>query len=232
MNENLPAISAFTFSEEGGYSTDPNDTGNWLGDLFIGSNFGVTASELASWIMPKIISAADMKALTQAQAMPIYSVRYFQAMHCNLLPSGVDAMVCDFGYNAGAPTSAEEFQSLIGMTGADIDGWIGPKTLQAYAGADPARLVLTLSGDPAKALQGALGAAADGSVGPATLTALANAHNSLDTRALAASCALAQAQASRYRSLAQFDRYGNGWLARTDRRLKLAISLITKGASA
>lgn len=226
MIENLPAISAFTFAEEGGYSTDPNDSGNYLGQMFVGSNLGVTATELAAWMAPTKVNALTMRALTQAQAMPIYAVRYFQAMHCNLLPSGPDAMVCDFGYNAGAGTSAMEFQSLVGV---GVDGWIGPATLAAYAATDPASLLTTLTGDAAMALQRALDVLADGQIGPVTKLALAGAGNRFDTRALVVCCALAQAQADHYRRLPQFPLYGNGWLARTGRRLKLAIDLITKG---
>lgn len=224
MKQNLTPTAAFTFAEEGGYSSDPADSGNYAAGVFIGSNCGVTATELCAWMAPAKVNAITMRALTQAQAQPIFAARYWQAMNCDALPGGVDVMTCDFGYNAGAPTSAMELQTLVG---ADVDGWIGDQTAAACLAVDPAALARQLTADSAKALQKAIGVSSDGQVGQATLAAL-TAH--ANPGALALCFALYDAQVAHYRSLAQFPRYGNGWLGRTSRRLALALSLISAGA--
>jgi lysozyme family protein len=75
----------------------------------------------------------------------------------------------------------------------------------------------------AKLLQRAVGFAGDevdGVVGPETLRAVLAA----DATQLVED--LAVRQADFYRDLAQFDRFGRGWLARTARRKEAALALI------
>ncbi len=81
----------------------------------------------------------------------------------------------------------------------------------------------------AELLQRALGLAddqVDGCVGPETLRAAAAAG------AAALIGALAERQAAYYRGLAEFDRYGRGWLDRTRRREQAARAMLQGAPSA
>lgn len=75
----------------------------------------------------------------------------------------------------------------------------------------------------AELLQEALGLegeAVDGCIGPATLQAATKA----DPAQVIAG--LAERQAAYYRGLAEFDRYGRGWLDRTERRKQAALAML------
>lgn len=118
---------------------------------------------------------------------------------------------------------------------------ISPATVQAIYGADywnkmqcgamPAGIDLMVfdmgvNAGPARSvrmLQRALGfppADVDGCVGPQTLGAVRKA----DPAALIVK--LADMQAAYYRSLPTFNVFGNGWLARVDRRRRAAIAML------
>jgi lysozyme family protein len=122
---------------EGGYADDPRDPGG-------PTNFGITRAELADVRQVPIdsISPADMQALTLAEAASIYRKRYWNAMSCDDLAHGVDLMVFQFGVNAGIDASARILQHV---TGASVDGIIGPITLAAANRIAPATLVQSLA---------------------------------------------------------------------------------------
>lgn len=75
-------------------------------------------------------------------------------------------------------------------------------------------------------LQAVLGCAEDGWIGPATLGLLVKSKPADVVNALAGR------QSSFYRGLAEFNRYGNGWLARTERRRVAALAMIQAAPSA
>lgn len=81
----------------------------------------------------------------------------------------------------------------------------------------------------AKLLQAVLGfdsAEEDGWIGKLTLAAL------LEANPAQVIGSLAERQAGYYRSLAEFDRYGQGWLARTERRKQAAIAMLERARQA
>jgi lysozyme family protein len=81
----------------------------------------------------------------------------------------------------------------------------------------------------AELLQRALGFSGDqvdGAVGPETLRAAAR------TGAAAVIEALAERQAAYYRGLAEFDRFGRGWLDRTERRRQAALAMLQNAPAA
>jgi lysozyme family protein len=81
----------------------------------------------------------------------------------------------------------------------------------------------------AELLQTALGFAGDqvdGCIGPETLHAAATANA---TKVIEA---LAESQTDYYRALAEFDRYGPGWLDRTRRRRHAALAMVQGAATA
>lgn len=80
----------------------------------------------------------------------------------------------------------------------------------------------------AELLQEALGlqgSAVDGCIGPATLQAAVKA----DPAQVIAG--LAERQAAYYRGLAEFGRYGRGWLDRTERRRQAALAMLASSGN-
>jgi lysozyme family protein len=96
------------------------------------------------------------------------------------LPVGIDLSTFDFGVNAGTRRTAELLQQVLGFPSDQVDGSVGPETLQAVLKAD---------------LAGVIGG-------------------------------LAEHQAAYYRGLAEFARFGRGWLDRTERRRQAALAML------
>jgi lysozyme family protein len=94
---NFDACIPFIFREEGGFTRDPHDAGNWTGGkigqgVLKGTNFGIAASSHPT---------LDIANLTKAEAAKLYRVEYWNACNCDLLASGVDLVVMDVAVNSG-----------------------------------------------------------------------------------------------------------------------------------
>jgi lysozyme family protein len=113
----------FVLSAEGGYVDDPLDPGG-------ATNLGITLRVLSEW-RHTAVTKIDVQNLTRDEAGAIYRARYWNVIHGDDLPAGVDLMVFDAGVNLGAGRSARMLQAAVG---AGEDGAIGPATLGAVAG--------------------------------------------------------------------------------------------------
>lgn len=116
-------------AREGGFVNDPDDPGG-------ATNHGVTIGTLRSLRMDVNrdgrIDAADVRALTRAQAEQIFVEHYFRRPRLAELPEPVQASVFDMYVNAGA-NAVKILQRLITRMGfpATDDGVIGPRTIAA-----------------------------------------------------------------------------------------------------
>lgn len=138
MKENFNKCLALTLKEEGGFQNDPRDSGNHLPDGRAGcTNLGVTQAAWEAFVGHPV-SMADMKALTPEKVTPFYKQKYWNPVYADVLPSGVDYLLFDFGVNAGVGTSVKLFQQAIGCV---PDGVIGPNTIAVIKAADPKSLV-------------------------------------------------------------------------------------------
>lgn len=115
---------------EGGYVDHPDDPGG-------ATNMGITLATLQSW-RGRIVTRADVKALTPAEAGKIYKARYWDQCRCDELPEGVDTIIFDAAVNHGTGRAARLLQEALNVTS---DGRIGPITLAAAKRADPRALV-------------------------------------------------------------------------------------------
>lgn len=79
--------------DEGGYTNDPADSGG-------ATNFGITIKDYRMYINPKG-TPADVKKMTVDQAKRIYKSKYWDALGCDKLPSGVDYACFNYGVLAG-----------------------------------------------------------------------------------------------------------------------------------
>lgn len=227
MQASFETILAWTMKAEGGLSTDPEDPGNWssgkCGDgTLIGTNCGISAPVLAAFVAPIPITAEDMAAVAAPTVRSIYQVLYWLPVSGPSLPAGVDLMVADMAFNAGAAGSARLLQQVLGLSSSDIDGWIGPETLAAISTANPAALLDQCDANAVHGLQQALGVKTDGVIGPQTQKAIASHPAQIP---LLVVTALNARQSAYYRSLPDYREFGAGWLNRVNARQMAAYGL-------
>jgi lysozyme family protein len=109
MKNNYNDCLTRLLKDEGGYSNDPNDAGG-------PTNFGITLKDYCLYIN-KAGTADDVKHMTIDQAKKIYKSKYWDALACDSLSSGVDYTCFDYGVNSGLgrPRKAlDAFKSLSG----------------------------------------------------------------------------------------------------------------------
>ena len=129
-------ISTFDFAmrllmrHEGGFVNHPSDPGGM-------TNLGVTK---AVWDAHtgKDASEADMRALTQVAVQPVYKARYWDAIHGDDLPHGVDYCLFDCAVNSGPGRAVKLAQYVLHQK---VDGSLGHKTLAAINAADPVEFI-------------------------------------------------------------------------------------------
>lgn len=125
----FPVCTAFTRHEEGGWANNSSDPGGYTME-------GITLHTYQSWCAEEHAPApgpTELHAITDDEWNAIAGAWYWNPVHGDALPPGVDLMAFDFGFNAGTRISARVLQKAVGVT---ADGWIGPQTLAAI-GAHP-----------------------------------------------------------------------------------------------
>ena len=116
-------------AREGGFVDDPDDPGG-------ATKYGVTLNTLrrlgGDVSGDGRVDGADVRRLTEAQAVEIYLDHYFQRPGIGALPEAVQASVFDMYVNAGA-NAVKILQRLCSQMGFSCvdDGVIGPQTLRA-----------------------------------------------------------------------------------------------------
>lgn len=125
------AAMALVFAHEGGFVNDPADPGG-------ATKYGITHGTLAAW-RRRPVTVAEVRAMTRAEARAIYRARYWRAIKADAMPPAVALMVFDFAVNAGVSRAVKVLQRI---TGADVDGRVGPQTLASLDGRN-VRLMLT-----------------------------------------------------------------------------------------
>lgn len=98
--------------DEGGYSNDPSDSGG-------ATNYGITIGDYQKYINPKG-TATDVKNMTVDQAKNIYKTKYWNALNCDNLESGVDYTVFDYGVNSGLARPKADLIKFANKKGADL----------------------------------------------------------------------------------------------------------------
>lgn len=127
------AALAAVMENEGGFTDNPADPGNWTGGaidagLCRGTKWGISAAAYPS---------LDIRNLTQQDARDIYLQRYWVPISGDRLPSSVALLLFDAAVNLGVGRAVKLLQSAVG---AVQDGLLGPKTLAAVLAADAAKV--------------------------------------------------------------------------------------------
>ena len=148
------------------------------GDRGGATSWGVTLATYAAWRRdhgsPET-TVADLAAATKPELAPLIQSMFWNEVHGDQLPPGVDLLAFDFGFTSGAGESVKLLQGVLKLT---EDGNFGPVTAAYATRADRLDLIHALSAR----------------------------HEAY------------------YRSLADFDRFGNGWTNRNTARLAVALA--------
>lgn len=120
---------------EGGFTDNPADTGNWTGGavghgICRGTNWGISAAAYPN---------LDIKSLTCDDAKAIYLRDFWQAGHMDAMPGALAFQAFDAAVNHGIEEANRLVQAAAGVT---QDGAIGPVTLAAIASKEPDDLVV------------------------------------------------------------------------------------------
>jgi lysozyme family protein len=119
-----------TLKWEGGYSNHPADPGG-------PTNFGITIGDYRKFVKPDA-TAADVRAMSIDDAMTIYRKRYWDAMCCDELPTGVDYCIFDYAVNSGAGRAPKVLQRCLDI---GVTGKMDAATMAAATLADCGQLV-------------------------------------------------------------------------------------------
>jgi uncharacterized protein (TIGR02594 family) len=141
---NFNKVLPWLLEDEGGFTDEATDAGG-------PTNWGITLQDARMYWKPDA-TAADVRAMPKEVAVSIFRAKYWDKMHCDELPSGVDYAVFDFGVNSGVSRAAKFLQNIVGT---DQDGEIGPLTIAATIAADPAHVINTLCDDRMEFLRNA-----------------------------------------------------------------------------
>ncbi|MGB7317377.1 MAG: holin-associated N-acetylmuramidase [Planktotalea sp.] len=123
------AIAQAIVQREGGYVNDPDDPGG-------ATNHGVTIHTMRRLGLDLTgdgrINTADVRVLSQSQAVDIFLSHYFDAPKIGQLPQALHASVFDMYVNAGS-NAVKILQRLLVKMGYECaaDGAIGPLTIAA-----------------------------------------------------------------------------------------------------
>lgn len=120
-SENFNAVMDEVLAHEGGYVNHPRDPGGE-------TNFGISKRSY-----PK----EDIKRLTKTRAKTIYRLDFWKKVRGDELPAGVDLVVMDAAVNSGVKRGVGWAQKAAGLSGAQVDGKMGPVSLRSIGKSDP-----------------------------------------------------------------------------------------------
>ena len=116
---------------EAGYSSDRNDTGNWInvpggGQRFIGTNHGISAPVLAQYFKDKginrLISKQDMMDLEYETALEIYKKDYWNAARLsNFKSQSIANVLYDECVNQGVGAALSDVKKSMQNMGHETD---------------------------------------------------------------------------------------------------------------
>lgn len=116
--DNFPVILQKTLGYEGWDKLNPKDP----------SKYGILEKNYQSYLKSIGKENASIQRITLPEASEIYRKNYYQANSLDRMPLRTSAVMFDWAVNSGAGTPIKNLQKIIG---AEPDGKVGPKTLEA-----------------------------------------------------------------------------------------------------
>ena len=120
MNRNWDKSFDLVIVNEGGFVNNPKDPGG-------ATNWGCTQAVWEKYVGHSV-TVDDMKALTKEDVKPLYKRNYWDALHGDAIPSGLDYCIFDCAINSGVGRAAKFIQEIVGVP---ADGAIGNNTVTA-----------------------------------------------------------------------------------------------------
>lgn len=121
MRQNFDITTKWLLVHEGGFVDHPKDPGG-------ATNKGITQKTYDGFRRRKDLSLRSVRHITQEGVMEIYKTQYWDGIHGDLLPSGLDYAVYDFAVNSGPSRAVRFLQEILGVK---ADGIMGNITLGA-----------------------------------------------------------------------------------------------------
>ncbi len=112
MKSNFNDCLDRVLKDEGGYSNHPADPGG-------PTNFGITLTDYRKYINSKG-TALDVKNMRLEDAKQIYRTKYWDALDCDNLSSGVDYSCFDYGVNSGLGRPRKALQRFKSLSGTSL----------------------------------------------------------------------------------------------------------------
>jgi len=112
MKNNYNISLSKVLASEGGYTNDPKDSGG-------PTNFGITILDYRKYINSEG-TAEDVRNMSVDQAKAIYRSKYWDALSCDTLPSGVDYTCFDYGVNSGLGRPRKALQRFKSLSGTKL----------------------------------------------------------------------------------------------------------------
>jgi len=120
VNRNWDKCFDLVIVNEGGYVDNPADPGG-------ATNWGCTKAVWEQYIGHEV-SKKDIRNLTKEDVKPLYKRNYWDAIHGDALPSGLDYCLFDCAINSGVGRATKFIQEIVGVF---ADGAIGNNTVTA-----------------------------------------------------------------------------------------------------
>jgi lysozyme family protein len=130
MKSNWDRCFEMVIIHEGGYTDNPIDPGG-------STNWGCTKAVWEQYVGHKV-TKDDIKNLTKEDVKPLYKKRYWDAIHGDALPSGLDYCIFDCAINSGVNRASKFIQEIVGVP---ADGAIGNNTISAIVQINPITLI-------------------------------------------------------------------------------------------
>ena len=132
MLKNRNTVMRWVGLSEGGLVDHPHDTGGR-------TNRGITQRVYTAWLRQKRRDNRAVDHITKDEAEAILIEQYFAPVQFDLLPSGLDYSVVDYGINSGTGKAVKDLQRTLNGLGASpplrADGGLGLLTLEAISDA-------------------------------------------------------------------------------------------------
>ena len=135
MKDNYQTALAHVLESEGGWSDDSTDAGG-------ATMKGVTFAVFKEFKRNPHLTKDDLRNISNQDIHDIYKQLYWDKIHGDDLPAGIDYAVFDSAVNMGVGRAAKLIQEAAGVTS---DGVLGPASLSAIQKADTKELIAKFS---------------------------------------------------------------------------------------
>ena len=131
MIENFDTSLSHVLKSEGLWSDNPKDPGG-------ATMKGITLAVYREWKRNPHITKEELRVIPDEDVYNLYKQNYWDKVHGDDLPAGVDYAVFDSAVNMGVGRAAKLIQEAAGVT---ADGVLGPASLSAIQKANNKELI-------------------------------------------------------------------------------------------